>query len=256
MKVVDVVRNATAKGHMGVVWHKVLARLRGEHRDVAAVAWCEAIAVSENPFPRVDAPLWTEADSVALALETDGEAALRALGFDVVGSGAHCALLYFLARWIQPATVLETGVAAGYSSAAILTAIERNGRGHLYSSDFPYLRIRDPARHIGCLVPDRLRRTWTLEVKGDRVNLPRLLAQAGEVGLFHYDSDKSYSGRKWAFARVIPRLASSAVVVIDDVQDNLFFRHWVESRALPFVVLRFRNKFVGVAGRRLGDLAL
>ena len=177
---------------MGVVWHKLLARLRGEHHDPAAAAWCKAVAVSGNPFTLVDGPLWTEAESIALRLETDGEATLRALHFNVVGSGAHCALLYFLARSIRPAAVLETGVAAGYSSVALLTAIERNGAGHLYSSDFPILRLPNPARHIGCLVPDRLRRAWTLEVKGDRVNLPRLLAQAGEVALFHYDSDKSY----------------------------------------------------------------
>ena len=40
---------------------------------------------------------------------------------------------------------------------------------------------------------------------------------------------------------------------MDDVQDDLFFRHWVESSGLPFAVLPFRNKFVGVAGRGLRD---
>jgi predicted O-methyltransferase YrrM len=254
MGLLHVVRNATTNGHFRVVWDKVVARFRREYADAAAAGeWCASMAVYEDRFAAVDTRLWSEATSVVSRLEQTAEPTLRSLRFDVAGNGGHCALLYFLARLIQPAAVLETGVAAGYSSAALLTALDRNGTGHLYSSDFPYLRIRDPARHIGCLVENRLRSKWTLELRGDRINVPLLLAKAGEIVLFHYDSDKSYSAREWVFARVVPKLASRAVVVMDDVQDNLFFRDWVECSGLPFVVLPFRNKYVGVASRRLEE---
>jgi hypothetical protein len=35
---------------------------------------------------------------------------------------------------------------AGFSSSAILTALKENGEGILYSSDFPYFRIKNPEK--------------------------------------------------------------------------------------------------------------
>ena len=45
-------------------------------------------------------------------------------------------LLFFLTRFLKPNIVLETGVANGYSSKAILYAIKKNKKGSLFSSDF------------------------------------------------------------------------------------------------------------------------
>ena len=54
-----------------------------------------------------------------------------------LGGGGNFILLYFLTRKFNK-VVVETGVAAGWSSLAILGAFEKNGEGKLYSSDFPY----------------------------------------------------------------------------------------------------------------------
>ena len=43
-------------------------------------------------------------------------------------------LLNSLVSYFKPKNIVETGVAAGVSSHAILTAVEDNKRGHLYSS--------------------------------------------------------------------------------------------------------------------------
>ena len=48
--------------------------------------------------------------------------------------------LYFMTLLIKPNTVVETGVGIGFSSLAILTAMEENKQGKLFSSDLPYFR--------------------------------------------------------------------------------------------------------------------
>ena len=49
---------------------------------------------------------------------------------------------YLVCRLLEPAVVVETGVAYGVSSAFILRALEKNGRGVLHSVDLPPLRRR------------------------------------------------------------------------------------------------------------------
>lgn len=164
------------------------------------------------------------------------------------GGGGHYPLLYFLTRYRKPAVVVETGVAAGFSSAAFLAAMNANGSGRLYSSDFSLFRLDHPESFIGRLVDDELRRNWTLRLKGDRSNLPAILREVGSVDLLHYDSDKTHSGRAFALAQVESRLAPEAVVVMDDIQDNLFFHDHVRRRQSRFRVIGFEGKSVGIIG--------
>jgi hypothetical protein len=105
-------------------------------------------------------------------------------------------------------------------------------------------------------VPDDVRSAWTLLLEGDRKNLPALLAQAaddGPIELFHYDSDKTYAGRQFAMRTVAPQLAADAYVVMDDIQDNLFFRDWTEEHGLVPAVLGVGSYFVGATGVPLPD---
>ena len=46
-----------------------------------------------------------------------------------LGGGGSFGLLYFLIRKIKPMNVVETGVAAGWSSLAILRALKKNDKG-------------------------------------------------------------------------------------------------------------------------------
>ena len=61
---------------------------------------------------------------------------------------------------------------------------------------------------MGLIVPPDLRADWTLLIEGDRKNLPRIVAEIGAMDLFHYDSDKSLVGRRWATRLIAPRRAS------------------------------------------------
>ncbi|MEM8494261.1 MAG: class I SAM-dependent methyltransferase [Planctomycetota bacterium] len=165
------------------------------------------------------------------------------------GGGAYPAL-YFLTRCMRPACVVETGVAAGFSSCSVLAALEANGEGRLYSSDFPYFRLPNPEQYVGVVVDEPLKKNWRLYLDGDDANLPRIVDSVDRIDLFHYDSDKSYSGRQAALEHVKGALSEEAVIVFDDIQDNSHFRDLVEeTRPESWRVFRFQGKYVGMIGK-------
>jgi predicted O-methyltransferase YrrM len=227
---------------------KTLVRVRnGASEREAAREWAAAQAVPLEEWARtLDAELWDEATDFAAAFTERSKPVVDALGEAGVtlGGGGSIDLLYFLTRLQKPSAILETGVAAGWSTAAFLSAIRVNGHGHLYSSDFPYFRIKDPERYIGCVVPEELRGPWSLYIEGDRRNLDHILKPDVRVDLCHYDSDKSRPGREFFAERISGHLSPAANIVWDDIVDNLHFRDY--SAAKQAWVLEGGGRRVGV----------
>lgn len=223
-------------------------------REPGAGTWAAERAQDHAPFCNaIDPSLWDEATEYVAAFRK--EAKQKLTGTPVLGGGGNYHLLYFLTRLLRPEVVLETGVAAGYSTHAILTALEKNGRGHLYSSEFPYFRLPNPEQYVGILVPNELKHRWTLSLDGDSVSVPRFLERLSSgVDLFHYDSDKTYAGRKETFAKVMPRLASGGVVLVDDIQDNFHFRDVVSAGGYDSRVFGFEGKYCGLLERTGGRI--
>ncbi len=122
----------------------------------------------------ISSSLWEESIAQSKILEQNAHKTLENIKYNL-GGGADYPLLYFLTRYLSPNNVLETGVAAGFSSYAILSALQKNGKGRLYSSDFPYFRIKDPEKYIGIVVEKKLRKNWNLFIEGDENNLPKIL---------------------------------------------------------------------------------
>jgi hypothetical protein len=249
-RIANTARNAFRPGYARVMTGKAMSRIRGDARKASeAATWARPRSVAIQKYcTELDADLWQEAQQFGRELHARAAELGAQLGVKL-GGGARAELLYFATRLHRPVTVLETGVLHGYSSAAFLTALQRNGDGgHLYSSDFPYFRERDPEALVGVLVPEALRANWTLKLEGDRANLPVLLRQCPRVDLFHYDSDKSYGGRRWGTELVEPHLADDAVTLMDDIQDNLYFRDWTRASGRSPVVLGTGSYFVGATG--------
>jgi len=166
-------------------------------------------------------------------------------GIDLGGSG-HVALLFLLTLRLRPKAVLETGVAAGHSSYAILQAIKENGSGFLYSSDFPYFRIRNSKSYVGIVVPEDLRNRWQLFVDGDDVNVPKILSLSKDrFQLVHYDSDKRKKSRRKFFDLVRPYMDNQSVLIFDDIQDDLSFREIVTENQIEHLVFEWEGKFLG-----------
>jgi len=160
-------------------------------------------------------------------------------------------LIYVLLRHLQPDYAIETGVYYGGNTVFLLAALHRNGRGRLVSIDLPDAAIRRSAtahpRHPlvgdselydsqlrpGFIVPDHLKDRWEF-VEGDSlVEIPR---RSETFDFYMHDSDHSMNFLGAEIAAVLPRLAPSAVAVVDDIDwSNGFFAFCVEKRMSPIL---------------------
>lgn len=137
--------------------------------------------------------------------------------------------LYALTRLLQPRHILEVGVSSGVSSAYLLRALERNGKGTLHSVDRPTLD-RHPSnrstprpaswalpfgRGPGWAIPMALRKRWDLRW-GDKAEvLPVLEEDLPEVGLFVYDVPHRDRETIREFRALDPLLPAGAVAIAD-----------------------------------------
>src|SRR5918997_3846112 len=124
---------------------------------------------------------------------------------------------YLMCRLLEPAVVVETGVAYGVSSAFILRALEENGRGVLHSVDLPPLR-RGYERYWGMAVGGGLEERWTLHRGASARVLPRLLEDLQTVDLFVHDSLHTYRNMRREFEALWPRLRAGGALLADDVE--------------------------------------
>jgi predicted O-methyltransferase YrrM len=218
-----------------------------ERAKAEARAWCESIATEPGVlFERIGADasnLGPVARAEAQAWSHAVEEAKRIPG---MGGPGHVDLLYQICRALPARSVIETGVAAGWSTLAILLALERNGEsGQLVSLDMPYPK-RGNAHLVGAVVPPSLRGRWTLVRRPDRDALPSALQRLGSIDLAHYDSDKTYEGRLFAYPLFLARLRKGGVLMSDDIEDNLAFRDFSERVGLrPFVFHKGGGNYAG-----------
>jgi hypothetical protein len=248
----NIFTNMFKPGYFPVMFNKVIKRLREPNPRVIkkkASEWYDQKAEDTLTFMgRMNPALVRESVLYNDGLQAHGQQVLSTLPVKM-GGGGNCVLLYFLARHLEPSTIVETGVSMGFSSHAFLSAIQKNSKGHLYSSDFPYFRIENPETYIGCVVAEHLKKPWSLFIEGDHINLPRIVSQIKHIDLFHYDSDKSYAGRSEALKILNDKLTMRSTIVFDDIGDNFHFRDWVEQKGLRYQVLRNPNGgFVGITG--------
>src|SRR5262249_40277160 len=140
-----------------------------------------------------------------------------------MGGPGDVNLLYAAVKLSGAWRVVETGVAYGWSSLAILAALDGRDGARLVSVDMPYPKINNEA-FVGIAVPERLRGRWRLIHAPDRHGLERAIAEAGgTIDLCHYDSDKSWWGRQYGFPLLWEALRPGGVFISDDVQDNMAF---------------------------------
>ena len=154
------------------------------------------------------------------------------------GFGEVC---YAICRLMKPLTVLETGVAFGWTTAHILAALENNQRGHLYSIDLPAFRPGS-GKITGAFVPDRLKHRWTLQLGSQKALLPVMLRDVDKVDFFHYDSDKTYQGMKWAYRTVWEKMLAGGVLMSDDMDNDAFLEFSEETDQTLLVVARPRDQ--------------
>jgi len=251
-KLLNIMKFSTSLSNLKVLLRKVLEKMSELGHDESEIAYqwalTEQIPIG-NWLQNLEKNLYVETIGAVEVIQKESQETLKHLqkiGIDLGGGGA-IDLLYFFTRLVQPRIVLETGVAAGWSSFAFLLAMERNGKGVLLSSDLPYFRIANPEKYIGILVPDKYRTdNWQLEIKGDQFNLPKFLNISKKLEVIHYDSDKRKSSKMDFLNTIEEFIADNAVIIMDDIQNNLAFKEFVESRKLTYTVVKSEEKFVGI----------
>ncbi len=227
--------------------HERTPRSQREARKRLSAAWCASVATRrEDCLPSIGlqgsltaiAELYPEIWRRAEAASSTCSAKM--------GGPADVDLLYHLTLHAQAERVVETGVAYGWSSLAILLALERQRKGRLESSDMPYA-LRGNDRFVGCVVPDELRGRWKLHPLPDRDVLPEILRRWPSIDLAHYDSDKAERGRWFGYSRLWDALRPGGFLVSDDIQDNLAFRDFSEQvGSRPWVHPSRDGSYVGI----------
>lgn len=137
--------------------------------------------------------------------------------------------LHALVRLLRPGHVVEVGVSSGVSSAYLLRALERNGRGTLHSVDLPS-RPRPrragapgprnswslpPGRTSGWAVPMSLRTRWDLRLGDKAAVLPLLAEELPAIDMVVYDVPHDERTTWSEFARLDPVLTPGAPVIAD-----------------------------------------
>lgn len=131
--------------------------------------------------------------------------------------------IWCLTRHLRPENVVETGVAHGLTSRFILEALQRNGKGHLWSIDRPPLE-HVWHKEIGTAVSHELQHRWTYIKGSSRRHLPRLLRQLGTIDLFIHDSLHSEHNVRFEVDRAWACTRLGGAIVIDDIDANRGFR--------------------------------
>ncbi len=154
--------------------------------------------------------------------------------------------LYAMVRAVKPEIMIETGGTPGKSTAFILRAMERNGKGCLYTIDLPPQPVDGPLlrQHqlwhqampqgatSGWVVPELLRVRHTLLSGKSSDHLPPLLATLGQIDIFFHDSDHSYENMLWEFQTAFPHLRRDGLLVSDDVLSNRSFFDFCAQQSL------------------------
>ena len=162
-----------------------------------------------------------------------------------MGGPGDVDLLYWCAEHLRATRVIETGVAYGFSSLAILLSLQKRKEAKLISTDMTYYLLNNE-KYVGCVVPEAIRSKWCLLRAADRQTLPKALKILEIIDLCHYDSDKSYDGRMWAYKILWEALRTGGFFISDDIGDNTAFKEFskiVENK--PIIIKKIKN-YAGV----------
>lgn len=176
------------------------------------------------------------------------EERVRSKNFNWGGQG-NINLNYNLTESTCSKNILETGVAYGWSSLSFLLSLRRRNEGKLVSIDMPFFGTKDESE-VGCAVPENLIKHWNLIRLPDRDGLPKAFKKMPSIDICHYDSDKSYLGKKWAFPKIWKHLKKDGLLISDDVSDNMAFFEFADSVSIEPIIIKTYDthveKFVGI----------
>ncbi|UCH89388.1 MAG: class I SAM-dependent methyltransferase [Thermoplasmata archaeon] len=143
--------------------------------------------------------------------------------------GGWYEFMFMVVRFSKPSIMFETGVFDGQSSAVILRALKKNGKGKLISIDLPAVdtieesthRMRDttlpPKCQPGWVIPDYLRDRHELVLGDSKELLPKLFEKYPEIDIFFHDSLHTYEHQYFEYTAAWPHLKENGLLLSDDI---------------------------------------
>lgn len=163
-----------------------------------------------------------------------------------MGGGSDSNLLYWMAEYCKAKNIIETGIAFDWSSLSLLLSISNRKNSLLISNDIPY-ENRNNDKYVGCVVPEKLKQSWKIINLPDRQAIPKALKRfQNSIDLCHYDSDKSYEGRMFAYPQLWAALRSGGCFISDDICDNFAFRDFCVQINVEPLIVSFQEKYLGI----------
>lgn len=137
----------------------------------------------------------------------------------------------------KPEVVVETGTANGASASAILTGLEYNKSGHLWSFD---IKSANPI-----LVTDELKKRATfVRVNGEEIELTKHLKDINNsnkgFSIFLHDADHSFIGQQSDYK--LAKRFGFDLILSDDIDASLAFCEFAKGQG---VTLYDAPKFIG-----------
>lgn len=170
---------------------------------------------------------------------------------NVIGQNDYNYFLYAITRILKPKVVVETGVNEGYSSQAILSAMNLNNFGKLYSIDLPNV-INAPdgksynlnGKEVGYIVPFHLRKRWELRFGDSKILLYPLLSELEEIDIFIHDSLHTYDHMLYEYMAAWPFINKNSLLISHDIQMNPAFKKFCSMNCKNFYILSYN---IGIA---------
>jgi predicted O-methyltransferase YrrM len=188
---------------------------------------------------------WQEIFEIDNEMIQQGKRKIQEAGI-ILGGEGDINLLYNIVLMEKSKFILETGVAFGWSSMAILLAQKDIINSILVSVDMPYPK-KNNEKYVGLVIPEKLKNKWNLIREPDINGIKKALnILNGKIDLCHYDSDKSYEGRKYAYPLIWKSLKDGGYFISDDIEDNSFFAEFVNKNKLNYEVIKCNEKYVGI----------
>ena len=207
-----------------------------EQHTVSVQEALELVGLSEegSETPKIDKQLVAEANSLAQQSKVK------------MGGAGDIHLIYAATLLSKAKIAIETGVAYGWSSLSMLAGLDDDPSSLLVSIDMPYPKMNNEG-YVGIVVPHFLQKKWHLIRQPDRRGIMKAIKKINQpVDICHYDSDKSYYGRSYGYPLLWNALKKGGIFISDDIQDNLAFKNFVESKNLIFAVTEYKGKYIGI----------
>ncbi len=229
---------------------QVLKRKKNSSKENSredALLWCKSNCISQNEALEIltGKENFESLDLIFPKTMTYANQQVQACPVTMGGEGA-ISFLYHLAKATESKRIIETGVAYGWSSLAILLAVKDIDEAKLISNDMPYIKMNNDD-YVGCVIPIELKNKWELQRLPDVVGIPKAIKKYNnKIDLCHYDSDKSYTGRMFAYPLLWNALADTGIFITDDIQDNVGFKDFCSQRNLSPIIVEHLGKYVGL----------